>query len=277
VLSGARAAKMQSHQTMILSEYSEPAFVHQALRLPTFSSTPTLVKRTATGPPRRAHGVAQFQRNFARASLKSADDGSSARKVISDRDAGTVTGSTPWQLAPAPVYAICTTSSEIGRPNMNILTYTTPCGLGPSPRFAVALLVGTLTWVSVKQTGNARLMLLAEGHAELVPLLGQLSGRDVDKSSVPARLARLHGRRRGRVDRLRGPRTGHLLNRRLQTSGPQSKTAHDRVFAQCEYFVAVERGGGLEVEPEDWYAVTRICFPRRFTLCRQGFKNKLER
>jgi flavin reductase (DIM6/NTAB) family NADH-FMN oxidoreductase RutF len=172
---------MQSHQTMILSEYSEPAFVHQALRLPTFSSTPTLVKRTATGPPRRAHGVAQFQRNFARASLKSADDGSSARKVISDRDAGTVTGSTPWQLAPAPVYAICTTSSEIGRPNMNILTYTTPCGLGPSPRFAVALLVGTLTWVSVKQTGNARLMLLAEGHAELVPLLGQLSGRDVDK------------------------------------------------------------------------------------------------
>jgi flavin reductase (DIM6/NTAB) family NADH-FMN oxidoreductase RutF len=171
---------MQSHQANS-PEYPEPAFVYQALRLSTFSSTPTLVKSPATGPPRRAYRGAQVQRNFTRASLKSADDGGSARKVISDRNASVSPAATPWQLAPAPVYAICTTSSEIGRPNMNILTYITPCGLGPSPRFAVALLVGTLTWVSVKQTGCARLMLLAEGHAELVPLLGQLSGRDVDK------------------------------------------------------------------------------------------------
>jgi flavin reductase (DIM6/NTAB) family NADH-FMN oxidoreductase RutF len=172
---------MQSHQAMISSEYPEPAFVYQALRLSTFSSTPKLLKSSATGPPRRAYGGAHFQRKFTRASLKSADDGGSARKVISDRNANVSPAATPWQLAPAPVYAICTTSSEIGRPNMNILTYITPCGLGPSPRFAVALLEGTLTWVSVKQTGSARLMLLAEGHAELVPVLGQLSGRDVDK------------------------------------------------------------------------------------------------
>jgi flavin reductase (DIM6/NTAB) family NADH-FMN oxidoreductase RutF len=88
---------------------------------------------------------------------------------------------TPWQLASSPVYAVCTTSAEVGRANMSIATYTTPCGRGTSPKFAVSLRVGTLTWVSVRQTRRARLMLLAEGHAELVPILGQLSGRDVDK------------------------------------------------------------------------------------------------
>jgi flavin reductase (DIM6/NTAB) family NADH-FMN oxidoreductase RutF len=66
---------------------------------------------------------------------------------------------------------------------MNIATYVTPCGLGSSPKFAVALYVGTLTWVNVKQRGRARLALLSEMHLPLVTLFGKASGRDIDKVS----------------------------------------------------------------------------------------------
>jgi flavin reductase (DIM6/NTAB) family NADH-FMN oxidoreductase RutF len=86
-----------------------------------------------------------------------------------------------WARAPVPVYSVCTASSEVGRGNLNIATYVTPCGLGAAPKFAVALYVGTLTWVNVKQTGRARLALLAEKHLPLVALFGGTSGRAVDK------------------------------------------------------------------------------------------------
>jgi flavin reductase (DIM6/NTAB) family NADH-FMN oxidoreductase RutF len=87
----------------------------------------------------------------------------------------------PWQLIPSVCYAVATYSNELGRGNFNIATYVTPCGLGTSPKFAVAFYVGTLSWTTVKQTGVARLVVLAERHAALVPLFGRRCGRDVDK------------------------------------------------------------------------------------------------
>lgn len=87
----------------------------------------------------------------------------------------------PWQLVSTPVYTVCTYSSELGRGNMNLLTYMSPCGLGTKPKFSVALYVGTLTWVTVKQMRRLRVAFLTENHAPLFALLGKQSGRDVDK------------------------------------------------------------------------------------------------
>lgn len=87
----------------------------------------------------------------------------------------------PWQQVSTPVHSVCTYSSELGRGNMNLLTYMSPCGIGPRPKFAVALYIGTLTWVSAKQKGKIRVSFLTENHAPLFSLFGKRSGRDVDK------------------------------------------------------------------------------------------------
>lgn len=71
---------------------------------------------------------------------------------------------------------------------MNVLTYCTPLGLGPAPKWAVALYVGTLTWTSVKQLGKVRLAMMSEHHATLVGLFGRTSGRVVDKLTEAAQM-----------------------------------------------------------------------------------------
>lgn len=88
-----------------------------------------------------------------------------------------------WANVPAPVYSACTFSSEVGHGNFNVLTYCTPLGLGATPKWAVALYVGTLTWTNVKQLGVVRLVVLAEHHAPLVGLFGKTSGRVIDKTT----------------------------------------------------------------------------------------------
>jgi flavin reductase (DIM6/NTAB) family NADH-FMN oxidoreductase RutF len=122
--------------------------------------------------------IPQLVRSELRCTLHASDDDYVV--VAPPTDAATLTPA-PWQLAPAVCYAIATFSNELGRGNFNIATYVTPCGLGLLPRFAVALYVGTLSWTTVRQTGLARLVLLTEKHAELVPLFGKRCGREVDK------------------------------------------------------------------------------------------------
>jgi flavin reductase (DIM6/NTAB) family NADH-FMN oxidoreductase RutF len=177
---------MPTRRPMHRGRHFLPLFVGQPLGVPSFAAR-GLARVAATSPSKtRQCGTPCRPRRRPAASLNISDkDKPETATVVQKQGAATLPSSgapnTPWQLASSPVYVVCTTSAEVGRANMSIATYTTPCGLGASPKFALSLLVGTLTWVSVRQTRRARLMLLAEGHAELVPILGQLSGRDVDK------------------------------------------------------------------------------------------------
>lgn len=63
---------------------------------------------------------------------------------------------------------------------MNLVTYAAPVAIQPRT-YAVGLYVGTYTWEIVRSTRRGALQLLRKHHAELVPLLGKQSGRDVDK------------------------------------------------------------------------------------------------
>eukprot|EP00894_Picocystis_sp_ML_P005101 jgi/Pico_ML_1/55618/g1282.t1 len=63
---------------------------------------------------------------------------------------------------------------------MNVVTFAAPVAIQPRT-YAVGLYVDTLTWDNVRRTRKGALQLLRKRHAELLPLLGKQSGRDVDK------------------------------------------------------------------------------------------------
>lgn len=78
-----------------------------------------------------------------------------------------------------PVYAMASRGLD-GRATMNVVTFAAPVAIQPRT-YAVGLYLDTLTWDNVRRTRKGALQLLRKRHAELLPLLGKQSGRDVDK------------------------------------------------------------------------------------------------
>lgn len=157
-------------------------------RVPAFSAAPAVAPSLALGAW-RADPLLRARRSGATAARAPARAQLSV-PAPAGRAAGANTGAGAplWARAPVPVYSVGTLSAELGRGNLNVATYVTACGLGDAPRLAVALYVGTLTWVNVKQRGRARLSLLSEKHLPLVTLFGKASGRDIDKVAEALRM-----------------------------------------------------------------------------------------
>jgi flavin reductase (DIM6/NTAB) family NADH-FMN oxidoreductase RutF len=84
----------------------------------------------------------------------------------------------PWNRINAPVYSVSTAHGAAY--NMNICTYTTAVSMQPK-QFIVAIYEDTKTLELVKQSNRLVLQLLAEPQYRLIPLLGQKSGKKIDK------------------------------------------------------------------------------------------------
>lgn len=91
----------------------------------------------------------------------------------------------PWNRINATVYSVSTAYGTSY--NMNICTYVTAVSMQPK-KFIVAIYNDTKTLELVKQSNCFVLQLLAESQYRMIPLLGQKSGKKIDK------LARLEKR-----------------------------------------------------------------------------------
>lgn len=91
----------------------------------------------------------------------------------------------PWNRINSPVYSI--SSAQGTSYNMNICTYATAVSMHPK-QFIVAIYEHTKTLELINQSDGMVLQLLAETQYRLIPLLGQKSGKKIDK------LARLEKR-----------------------------------------------------------------------------------
>ncbi len=91
----------------------------------------------------------------------------------------------PWNRINSPVYSI--SSAQGTSYNMNICTYATAVSMQPK-QFIVAIYEHTKTLELINQSDGMVLQLLAETQYRLIPLLGQKSGKKIDK------LARLEKR-----------------------------------------------------------------------------------
>jgi Flavin reductase like domain len=85
-------------------------------------------------------------------------------------------------LLSVPTYSLATLNED-GSTNMNIVTYATPVSIAPTRVWSMGLLKDTLSDVNLRRTGRCVLQLLSDEHAPMVPLLGGMSGRVVDKSA----------------------------------------------------------------------------------------------
>jgi flavin reductase (DIM6/NTAB) family NADH-FMN oxidoreductase RutF len=83
-------------------------------------------------------------------------------------------------LLDVPVYSLATLNQD-GSTNMNILTYATPVSIIPIRVWSLGLFKGTLSEENLRHTGTCVLQLLNQRHIDTVPLLGGMSGRDIDK------------------------------------------------------------------------------------------------
>ncbi|HMO32021.1 MAG TPA: flavin reductase family protein [Lacibacter sp.] len=86
----------------------------------------------------------------------------------------------PWNRTNQPVYSVSSRSGDAQ--NMHILTYATAISMQPK-RFIVGIYHGTRTLELVEQEQSFVLQLLAAEQYPLVKLLGQQSGKKVDKIS----------------------------------------------------------------------------------------------
>jgi flavin reductase (DIM6/NTAB) family NADH-FMN oxidoreductase RutF len=86
----------------------------------------------------------------------------------------------PWNIPNLPVYSLSTKGSK--GDNMNICTYVTAVSLEPK-LYLVAIYDNTLTLENVKGSKLVVLQLLHEQHFGLVKMLGQKSGKVVNKMS----------------------------------------------------------------------------------------------
>ncbi|MFM1746045.1 MAG: hypothetical protein RLZZ630_1982 [Bacteroidota bacterium] len=86
----------------------------------------------------------------------------------------------PWNRPDLPVYSAATTGKQGG--NMNICTYVIAVSMTPK-RMAVAFYKGTMSLQNVQHHPHFILQLLASDQYKLVRLLGQKSGRTIDKLS----------------------------------------------------------------------------------------------
>ncbi|KAL3924585.1 MAG: hypothetical protein SGILL_000955 [Bacillariaceae sp.] len=67
---------------------------------------------------------------------------------------------------------------------MNILTYATPVSTAPSRVWSLGLFKDTLSEANLRKSGGVCvLQLLTKQHMDTVPILGSVSGRDVDKKT----------------------------------------------------------------------------------------------
>lgn len=84
----------------------------------------------------------------------------------------------PWNRINSPVYSI--SSAQGTSYNMNICTYATAVSMHPK-QFIVAIYEHTKTLELISQSDGMVLQLLAETQYRLIPLLGQKSGKKIDK------------------------------------------------------------------------------------------------
>eukprot|EP00586_Coscinodiscus_wailesii_P016647 CAMPEP_0172501784 /NCGR_PEP_ID=MMETSP1066-20121228/153488_1 /TAXON_ID=671091 /ORGANISM="Coscinodiscus wailesii, Strain CCMP2513" /LENGTH=165 /DNA_ID=CAMNT_0013276767 /DNA_START=247 /DNA_END=744 /DNA_ORIENTATION=+ len=83
---------------------------------------------------------------------------------------------------------------------MNILTYATPVSVAPERIWSIGLYKETLTRDNFAQRRFGVLQLLQPPHSSLVPVLGGVSGRDVDKAIECSRRGFPWGILEGRED-----------------------------------------------------------------------------
>eukprot|EP01026_Neomeris_dumetosa_P065841 TRINITY_DN6334_c0_g1_i1.p2 TRINITY_DN6334_c0_g1~~TRINITY_DN6334_c0_g1_i1.p2 ORF type:complete len:192 (-),score=8.78 TRINITY_DN6334_c0_g1_i1:302-802(-) len=86
-----------------------------------------------------------------------------------------------------PLFSLATQQSSAGPATMNIMGYISQINMNP-PKMALSLYNGTQSKQNMLQNQTAVLQVLGEQHAELVPLLGTQSGRDIDKLAELKRL-----------------------------------------------------------------------------------------
>ncbi len=84
----------------------------------------------------------------------------------------------PWNRPNLPVYSV--SSRHLDAANMNIITYATAVSMKPK-RYLCAIYKGTKTLENVTATQHFILQLLASHQYPLVKLLGQQSGKKIDK------------------------------------------------------------------------------------------------
>lgn len=86
----------------------------------------------------------------------------------------------PWNLPSLPVYSLASLGD--GHTNMNICTYVSAISMKPK-RYMIGVYKGTKTLDNVMACPKMVLQILASDQYRLVPLLGQKSGRTIDKLS----------------------------------------------------------------------------------------------
>ena len=84
----------------------------------------------------------------------------------------------PWNRINLPVYSL--SSKAGGMQNMNIITYATAVSLQPK-QYVVAVYKGTRTLELINESPHFVLQLLGAPQYNLVKLLGQQSGKKIDK------------------------------------------------------------------------------------------------
>lgn len=86
------------------------------------------------------------------------------------------------------VWSLATLNVDQTSTNMNIITYATAVGIKPERVWTLSLYKGTLTHENFMRTGHGALQLLKRSHAQLVPVLGKLTGLSDQKQSFLRRL-----------------------------------------------------------------------------------------
>ena len=101
-------------------------------------------------------------------------------KLITCNPASVPKLSTPvWSLA-----TLHTKNDGIETTNMNIVTYVSAVSIKPEALWALSLYKSSLSYEIFTRQGWGLLQLLNDDLANVVPILGKQSGRDVDKLSI---------------------------------------------------------------------------------------------
>ncbi|KAG8469380.1 hypothetical protein KFE25_005835 [Diacronema lutheri] len=86
------------------------------------------------------------------------------------------------------VFSLATVDAVSGERNMNIVTYAMPVSLPQSNVWAVSMFRGTVSARAMIGRRRGMLQILGERHADLVPLFGKSSRRDVDKLAAATQM-----------------------------------------------------------------------------------------
>lgn len=86
----------------------------------------------------------------------------------------------PWNRVDLPIYSVSSYNEQ--EANMHICTYVSAVSMEPK-RMMVAIYKGTKTLALVEQNPHFVLQLLSKSQYNLIKLLGQSSGNNIDKIS----------------------------------------------------------------------------------------------